>query len=177
MRDEVLRYRAREKADWDSGARQVIGATIFVHDSIHAARGPDETLIPLAALCWVFRRQLTTWLRVPPVPVSRTNELVIHYRHERETAVWNRCSFFGTKDEIESSIRALVTRAPWALYGYTDEMRAAMGSARRLKTTIEIQSRRERARIKPAKPPIDGPRVDTAFEAERSNDWYDSGRD
>jgi len=169
MRVEVERFRAHEKADWESGARQRIGAAVFVFDAVMAARGHDPTLVPLADVCWVYRRQVTQWSKLPPLPVIRTHEVVLHRAHADVLTVWNRLSFFGSREEVNQSIDELMKRAPWALFGYTNEARAAMAPERLGQTTRGIHARRASAGIGDAEVYVQGGTSAESLEAERIN--------
>lgn len=157
-------------------ARQLVGVTAFVDDCIHAMPC-TPALIPLAGLLWVFRRQTIIRPFWPlPLPSTCVQALVIHYHRIRDGANWKQCSIIGTTENVVLSIRELMVRAPWALYGYTDEARAAMSNERRFDTTREIASRCERAKGAPAGPPIDWQRLGPALRAERVySDWRGGG--
>jgi len=167
MRASAERYRAQAKADWDSGAGQRIGAAIFVFDAVMAARGHDGTLVPLAELCWVYRRQITQWNRIPPLPFLRTHEVVLHRARGEGLTVWNRLSFYGSREEVNRAISELMKRAPWALFGYTSEARTAMAPGRVAQTTREIHDRRLSGALQGAAASLRYEATADSLEAER----------
>ena len=117
MRAEIERFRAREKAEFESGARQSIGATVFSFDTVKAAFGHETRHVRVGAICWVYRRQITHWLQFPPLPVFRSHHLVIHAA-QADGLTWEHVSFTGSKREVHQSIVELMKRVPWALFGY-----------------------------------------------------------
>jgi len=134
VRAAAERRRAQEASDWASGARQEIGASVFIHDSVTALRGHVDTVVPLAAVLWVYHKQVNYWYAI--IPFFRTHELVI------ESCDGNQLSCFGDKEEVQQAFAEMKKRAPWALYGYTREARAAMAKARRPETAKAIEARR-----------------------------------
>lgn len=142
MRDEANRHWHLVRAEQASGAREIIGATIFVHDSVRSSRGHITARLELATLCWAYHRQVTRWNLVPPIPVFRTHEVVLHARDGAGLTTWKQVSFYGTKREVRQSIAELMRRAPWACFGFAPDVRAAMSPGRRYETTREIEARR-----------------------------------
>jgi len=136
VRARAERRRGQEAADWASGARQVIGAIIFIHDSVTASRGHNDEVVPLAAVLWVYHRQVTRWYGI--IPFMRTHELVLESRDGRQL------SCFGPREEVEQALAEMRKRAPWAVYGYTREARAAMAKGSRVETARAIEARRLR---------------------------------
>lgn len=168
-RENVDRLKKQAQADWDCGARQRIGATVFVFDAVMAARGHDESLVLLAELCWVYRRQITQWNKLPPLPVLRTHEVVLHRARGEVLTVWNSLSFFGSREEVNQSIGELMKRAPWAWFGYTREARAAMAPESLVETTREIRARRMSAAMHGAAASVRREAGAESLDAERIN--------
>ncbi|MGH7648873.1 MAG: hypothetical protein ACREND_12200 [Gemmatimonadaceae bacterium] len=145
IRAEAKRHWDQVRAEQASGEREVIGATIFVFDGVKASRGHGTERVKLSTLCWVYHRQISHWTLPVPVPYGHTHELVIHAHDGAELTTWKQVAFAGSREEVHQSIAALMKRAPWALYGFTVDARAAMAPGSRLATTREVEARRCRA--------------------------------
>ena len=149
MRAEAARYRQLMGAERESGAREVIGATTFVFDSVRASLGPDSGLVRVPTICWAYRRHTVHWIPlasvslVPiPVPMGFDNELVIYAHDDATLNTWKIVSFAGSKNDVQASIAELMKRVPWAMFGFTADARAAMAIGRRQETAQEMEARR-----------------------------------
>jgi len=177
IRDELKRHWDLVKAEQASGAREVIGATIFAHGSVRPSRGHLTERVQLSTLCWVYHRQVTHWALLPPMPTHRVHKLVIHTHDGAALTTWKQVSFYGSKNEVEQSIGELMRRVPWILFGFGPDARAAMAPGRRRDTTREIEARRS-SMATPA--PTNAPRDDAAaaaLEFERVNAFGVRGDD
>lgn len=178
IRADLKHHWDQVRAEQASGEREVVGATIFVFDTVKASRGHATERLKLATLCWVYHRQITHWTMPIPVPCGRTHELVIHAHDGAELTSWKRVAFAASREEVRQSIAELMKRAPWALFGFAAEARAAMAPGQRLTTTREIEARRLRmASERGHEHDANGDAVASSLEIERVVSFGMRGRD
>ena len=127
---------AQRAADWETGTRQVIGAAMFLGDAMAASRGHSGAVVPLVDVVWVYHRRVRHWAWL--IPLWWTHELIIRGRDGVELT----CC--GSKDEVLQSIAELTRRVPWAMFGYTPLVRAAMAPAELPRTLEWIDATRRR---------------------------------
>lgn len=161
--------RARE-----NGELEVAGVATFLGDTVTPTTPPPFERVKLSAVCWAYRRQTTRWsigVWTPiPVPYRRQHDLVMHLHSDASPTTWRQLTLGGGRSAVEQGLVALMKRAPWALYGFTQEKRLAMSPGRCRVTTQEIEERRQQVMTNGVGPDWPGEEdVASAFASERGH--------
>lgn len=177
--------RAQIKEHWDevraakaSGALTMVGVTMFVFDAVRSTEPTASKRVELGTLCWAYLRHVTSWTLPTLIPVYQIHGLVMHTHDGGEFTSWKRTTYTGESYDVRKSLRELMKRAPWALFGFSEDARAAMAAPRRIETTREIDARRHAMRADA--PYADAPRDERAAasrEIERIHSFRIRGTD
>src|SRR5262249_788933 len=82
----------------------------------------DFHAIRLQEILWVYEKVVTTYYGF--LPVVKRRELIVYDRDGRRIACWAR------KAGIARAMPRLAVRAPWAVYGYSNELKDLMSNDR-----------------------------------------------
>jgi hypothetical protein len=177
IREQIKDHWEEVRAAKRSGKHAVVGVTTFVFDAVRSREPTASKRVALETLYWAYQRHVTLYA-LPFVPYYGVDELVMHTHDGGSFTSWKRAAYSGDELDVQRSLRELMKRAPWALFGFSENVRAAMTTDRLVQTTREIDARRIRILADAAQVEMPQDMTDAASLAiERVRSFGIRGRD